>query len=678
VKSAAHKAAKRELRKEIASSKHRCWRELCEDVDRDPWGTGYKLVTQKLGGRSPPAVMDSDAMAVIVDALFPAHPLRAERDFGDLGQIEPFRSEELKSAVESLRNKKAPGPDGIPAEILKLVVEVNPDFLLATYNACLAEGIFCTIWKVARLVLIPKGKGDPGAPSSFRPLCMLDTAGKVLEKMLRTRLAQAIVSAGDLSPQQHGFRSGHSTIDAIQEVVEAVRRAKDYSHWTRRVVLLVTLDVRNAFNSARWVDMLWALEHSFRVPSYLLRMVDSYLKDRALLYDTLQGQRRVAVTSGAAQGSILGPDLWNVSYDSLLRLDMPDETLLVGYADDVAALVSARTVEHAQLKLQTVMRRVDEWMRDHGLSLALGKTEIVVLTKKRIPKIFPIRVGNLEVETKPAAKYLGVMIDCKMSFSEQIRRTADKASKGVASLGRLMANVGGPRSSKRRLIMSSVNSVLLYGAEVWAHALNKRCYREQLLRVQRRGALRVASAYRTVSEPAVLVIAGVIPIHLLARERQAIYRRRAEANRATVATEEREHTLVEWQTSWEADPRGRWTARLIPDVRRWTERKHGEVGYYVTQFLSGHGYFRGFLHKIGKAESPNCLYCADVTDTAEHTFFACDRWHTQRISLAADIGFSDPGTAVETMLRQVESWNRVAQFVEAILKAKKLDLDRLQ
>lgn len=61
------------------------------------------------------------------------------------------------------------------------------------------------------------------------------------------------------SPQQHAFRSGHSTIDSIQEVVEAVRIAENHNHWLHqrpRVSFLVTLVVRKDFNSARWADML--------------------------------------------------------------------------------------------------------------------------------------------------------------------------------------------------------------------------------------------------------------------------------------------------------------------------------------------------------------------------------------------------------------------------------------
>ncbi|XP_046671399.1 uncharacterized protein LOC124361395 [Homalodisca vitripennis] len=119
------------------------------------------------------------------------------------------------------------------------------------------------------------------------------------------------------------------------------------------------------------------------------------------------------------------------------------------------------------------------------------------------------------VQTTRAAKYRGVLVDNKLTWRDQIFRTADKASKMVTHLSRLMANVGGPKSSRRRLLMSTVQFVLLYGAEVWADALNIEFYRIRTARVHRQAVLRVCSAYRTVSETAVLVIAGVIPVKLL-------------------------------------------------------------------------------------------------------------------------------------------------------------------
>ena len=57
------------------------------------------------------------------------------------------------------------------------------------------------------------------------------------------------------------------------------------------------------------------------------------------------------VTSGAKQGSILGPELWHISYDGILKIDMPPDTYLVGYADDIAAGIAGRVIEAIQRKL---------------------------------------------------------------------------------------------------------------------------------------------------------------------------------------------------------------------------------------------------------------------------------------------------------------------------------------
>lgn len=132
------------------------------------------------------------------------------------------------------------------------------------------------------------------------------------------------------------------------------------------------------------------------------------------------------------------------------------------------------------------------------------------------------------------------MIDSELSFAQQIRHTADKNAFDDASRGRLMANVGGLRTSWHQLIMSSVNHVLLYRDVVWAHALSKSsAIATNLLRLKLLGALRVASAYCTVSDPAILVIAGVI----LERERQVIRDGQKGARKASSDAELRRHWI---------------------------------------------------------------------------------------------------------------------------------------
>ena len=112
----------------------------------------------------------------------------------------------------------------------------------------------------------------------------------------------------------------------------------------------------------------------------------------------------------------------------------------------------------------------------------------------------------------------------------------DKAAYITTKPSKLMANVGGPTASKRRLLMLVMESILLCDCEIWTDSLKTEKYRKHTASAQGRGALRVASSYRTVPEPVVFVIAGVVPIGLLALER-------IDAAKHEV----RELTLLDWK-----------------------------------------------------------------------------------------------------------------------------------
>ncbi|XP_035736360.1 uncharacterized protein LOC118447919 [Vespa mandarinia] len=116
------------------------------------------------------------------------------------------------------------------------------------------------------------------------------------------------------------------------------------------------------------------------------------------------------------------------------------------------------------------------------------------------------------------------MLDSKLNFGEHIIRAVDKVAKVVASLGTLIVNINGPRPCMRRLLMRTAEAVMLYDAEVWTEVLRHEKYRKCIAAVQRRGALRIACSYRTVTESAVLVVTGVIPIDLLARDNSSTSR----------------------------------------------------------------------------------------------------------------------------------------------------------
>jgi len=86
------------------------------------------------------------------------------------------------------------------------------------FNKCLRQGRFPQQWKRAKLVLLPKAGREPDTPSAYRPICLLDEAGKIFERILATRLVQHLSREGDLHEEQYGFREGRSTVDTIKRV----------------------------------------------------------------------------------------------------------------------------------------------------------------------------------------------------------------------------------------------------------------------------------------------------------------------------------------------------------------------------------------------------------------------------------------------------------------------------
>ena len=156
-------------------------------------------------------------------------------------------------------------------------------------------------------------------------------------------------------------------------------------------------------------------------------MTNSYLSNRHLVYNISSGPRVKHITSGAAQGPVLGPDLWNVNYDEILTEHMPEGTFLVGYANDI----TARNTQEAQRKLRRIMLKTKTWFDSHGLVLAMYKTELLLITGHRIPLHVAMSIGNVVIRTKSSVRYLGIRQDPRLTFLYQIQYSTSKAQKIV-------------------------------------------------------------------------------------------------------------------------------------------------------------------------------------------------------------------------------------------------------
>ncbi|CAB0041312.1 unnamed protein product [Trichogramma brassicae] len=142
----------------------------------------------------------------------------------------------------------------------------------------------------------------------------------------------------------------------------------------------------------------------------------------------------------------------------------------------------------------------------------------------------------------------------------------------------------------------------------------------------RRACLRVIGGRPHVAYEATYVLAGIPPLALLADERARLYGRRRE----DAKDEERLATLSKWQEAWDRSKKARWTHRLIPNIRVWIERRHGELNYHLTQLLTGHGFFKHHSRRYDHNQSAQCPVCPSSIENAEHVFYHCPRFSEER------------------------------------------------
>ncbi len=131
-----------------------------------------------------------------------------------------------------------------------------------------------------------------------------------------------------------------------------------------------------------------------------------------------------------------------------------------------------------------------------------------------------------------------------------------------------------------------------------------------MVSVQRKAALRCVNAYRTVSTEAVCMLACIPLIEIVADERRRVYSatRRVKPKSAKalrVRREERQVVLRKWKERLSESCKGEWTRLLIRNLDVWLGRSHGQMNFYLTQVISGHGAFNAYLFSMKLADSPS-------------------------------------------------------------------------
>lgn len=695
-----YREARRALQREIKAAKARCWTELIEEVESDPWGRPYKVVTKKLRPSAPPLTSDMDPALLdrVIGTLFPpkdtdaAPPPSPSVDDDEetatttaTGWSEELRvtDEELFEAARRMASRDvAPGPDGIPGRAWAESIVTMAPRLRHLFTRCLEEGAYPRTWRTARLVLLRKEGRPPDSPSAYRPICLLDEVGKMLERIIAARLeAHMTERTSGWHDSQYGFRRGRSTVDAVKRLKtmaeDKVRR--------EGVAVAVSLDVTNAFNSIPWARIVEALRH-FEVPAYLVGIIRAYLSDRYIVYAGKNGEERRRIERGVPQGSVLGPILWITAYDSVLRCPMPPGAGTVCYADDTLVLAGGRWWHDAANRTEDAVACAIRAIKRLGLTVSPAKSEALWFFDQRRrgtpPPGLSVNIDGEEVPVRRQMRYLGLTIDSGWTFEPHFEQLVPKATAAANALCGLLPNIGGAGARVRRLYEGVVRSRVLYGAPVWARSLTaSRRSLTLLRRLQRTTAIRIARGYRTTSYASATVLAASPPFELQALALERVYEHQrsptptpANQPAANVREEAKKETWERWRSQLiqeDAVRPHRAVRAVLPNWEAWRDRGGAPLTFRMTQVLTGHGVFGEYLLRIRRETTSVCHHCEEEEDTAQHTLEHCPAWAEPRRVLRLEIGESlAPEAIVAAMLGGRQEFAAVRTFCEQVMLAK--------
>jgi len=296
--------------------------------------------------------------------------------------------------------------------------------------------------------------------------------------------------------------------------------------------------------------------------------------------------------------------------------------------------------------------------------------------------MYNIYIDKEVVPIDSTVKYLGLILDKNWSFIDHFDYIENKISKVSRALCAIMPNLRGPREKKRRLYAHVIASIINYGAPIWSESTIQRKIKEKLRHMQRVIAIRVIAGYRTISTDASLLLARIFPADLHAAYYRRVFLRVHELRRQGLwnKLEEKEIKKEEeillrrqWKISLQRrDIAGVRTCRAIePQLGLWLDRQHGEMTFHATQIIAGHGCFQSYLHRIGKAETPVCVFCESEEDTPDHTLQRCTEWNTHRELLSSMVGQDlTLNTLISQMLQSEDNWEAFVTFSEAVMLAK--------
>ena len=369
--------------------------------------------------------------------------------------------DEISMALEHLKNNKAPGDDGITAELLKAGGKPILEVLQRLFNSVIHEGKTPQAWHRSVVVLFFK-KGDNTLLKNYRPISLLSHVYKLFSRVITNRLARRF---DDFQPpEQAGFRQGFSTIDHIHTLRQVIQKTEEYN----RPLCLAFVDYEKAFDSVE----TWAVLRSLQRCRIDYRYIQALqcLYENATMSVRIQDEttRPIQLQRGVRQGDVISPKLFTAALEDVFKLldwnglgiNINGEYLTqLRFADDV--VIMAESLDD----LNNMLNDLSRVSQQVGLKMNMSKTKIMCNAHV---SLHPVIVENSALEIVDEYIYLGHMVQLgRSNFEKEVNR---RIQLGWAAFGKLRDIFSSkiPQCLKTKVFEQCVLPVMTYGSETWS------------------------------------------------------------------------------------------------------------------------------------------------------------------------------------------------------------------
>jgi len=354
----------------------------------------------------------------------------------DQFKIPPIAVYEVGHYISHMKNKHSSGIDWINGNILQLSLPYTVDTLTYIYNLCITNTFYPDAFKTAKTIPLPK-TNDLTDPNNFRPISVLSTLSKPLEKHIQHHLQQYLEGHSLISDFQSGFRPHHSCQTILTHLTNKWLLEINQSNMSAAVFL----DFRKAFDLIDHTVLIKKLNFYLKNSSSVT-FFKSYLEGRkqsVYLNGTFSSEG--CVKYGVPQGSILGPTLFSLFINDLPLHISNENTLCEMFADDSTLHASGNTVQQITNSLQTSLDDVINWCSLNNMILNPDKTEAMLITTRqklqRNPPDLKLFINDCPIKQVSEHNLLGVVIDDQLQWQPHINKTCKTVSKKLYLLSRI-------------------------------------------------------------------------------------------------------------------------------------------------------------------------------------------------------------------------------------------------